>query len=282
MRIFITGGKGQLGRVLHQTLHNHEIVLGDLPEVDITDRVGLETAVSQANPDIIIHCAAYTNVDGCAENPTLAYKVNGLGTQNVALICQKYHIELVHISTNEVFSGEREDGYEEWMPLSPINPYGRSKASAEFHVRSLLNNYYIVRPAWLYAPEGKNFVHAILNHATTNGRIRVVTDEIGNPTNVHDLANSINQLIETKQYGTYHLVNEGHCSRWEFANEILKLTKLTHVENEKITSDVFKRPSTPPTYGHMHNLAGSAIGIQLRPWQDALADFIQNNITVAQ
>ena len=274
MRIFITGSKGQLGTALQKQLNQYEVVSADLPEVDISHREQLETAVCNAKPDMIIHCAAYTNVDGCAKDPQLAYKVNGLGTQNVALICQKQNIELVHISTNEVFSGELESGYEEWMPLSPINPYGRSKASAEHHVTSLLSKFYIVRPAWLYAPEGKNFVHAILRNARKNGQIQVVTDEIGNPTHVTDLAIAIKQLIHTKQYGTYHLVNEGHCSRWEFANEILKCANLEHVENKPIHSSQFQRLSTPPAFGHLHNIAGAAIGIKLRPWQEALAEFI--------
>ena len=275
MRIFITGGNGQLGTALQQQFNDYDVTVADLPEVDISHREILETAVSQAAPDIIIHCAAYTNVDGCAKDPALAYRINGLGTQNVALICQAHNIEMLHISTNEVFSGDQEEGYEEWMPLNPINPYGRSKAAAEYHVKALLNKYYIVRPAWLYAPGGRNFVHAILRNAQKLGEIQVVEDEIGNPTHVNDLAAAIKQLIHTKQYGTYHLVNQGHCSRWEFANEILKYANLAHIKNRPILSTQFTRPSTPPVFGHLHNMAGAAIGITLRPWREALADFMK-------
>ncbi|MCP4426016.1 MAG: NAD(P)-dependent oxidoreductase, partial [Chloroflexi bacterium] len=184
------------------------------------------TAVSQAQPDVVIHTAAYTDVNGCALNPELAYKVNGLGTQNVALACREFDAEMVHISTNEVFGGNRLDGYEEWMPLDPCNPYGRSKAAAEFHVRSIMNRAYIARFSWLYAPGGRNFIHAILNRARSTGQIRVVTDEVANPTYVKDLAEAIARLITTHQYGTYHLGNSGACSRWEFANEILRLAGL--------------------------------------------------------
>ncbi|MEM7336307.1 MAG: dTDP-4-dehydrorhamnose reductase [Chloroflexota bacterium] len=276
MRIFITGGNGQLGTALQQQLNHHDLFIADLPDVDISHRQQLETAVCQAKPNIIIHCAAYTNVDGCAKDPELAYKINGLGTQNVALICQERNIEMVHISTNEVFSGRDESGYNEWAPLNPNNPYGHSKAAAEHHVTRLLNKFYIVRSAWLYAPEGKNFVHAILHNARKNGQIQVVTDEIGNPTYVHDLAVAITQLIQTKQYGTYHLVNQGHCSRWEFANEILKCAGLAHVKNRPILSTEFQRLSTPPAFGHLHNVAGAAIGVKFRPWQEALAEFIKN------
>lgn len=274
MRILITGGKGQLGHALQERLANHDLIIVDLPELDITDRAALSTAVDAARPALIIHCAAYTDVEGCAANPALAYRVNGLGTQNVALACLETGAALVHVSTNEVFGGTQPDGYDEWMPLAPCNPYGRSKAAAEAHVRHILQRSYIVRTAWLYAPGGRNFIHSILRHAREKGDIRVVTDEIGNPTYVRDLADAIARLIATGQYGTYHFVNAGACSRWEFANEILRLAGLTNVVNVPIASDAFERRSTPPLEAALNNVAGAAIGITLRPWQAALADYI--------
>ena len=182
MKIMITGANGQLGTALQVALIGNELTLIDLPEVDITDREAVFTAVSHAKPAVIIHCAALTNVDGCAQNPALAYKVNGLGTQNIALACQQFGAEMLHISTNEVFRGDNEAGYEEWMALDPNNPYGRSKAAAEMHVKNILTRFYIVRLAWLFAPGGHNFIHAILRRARQEERVRVVTDEIGNPT----------------------------------------------------------------------------------------------------
>lgn len=274
MKILITGILGQLGTALQKALDGHDISGIDLPEVDITNREAVFTAVSHHTPDLIIHTAAYTDVDGCARNPELAYKVNGLGTQNVALACQKFNAELIHISSNEVFAGDRMDGYEEWMPLNPCNAYGRSKAAAEFHVRSLLSRYYIVRFSWLFAPGGRNFIHAILDRARTTGHLRVVTDEVANPTYVKDLTAAIAQLIETQQYGTYHLPNSGACSRWEFANEILRLAGLENVTNAPILSSEFVRPSTPPPYAPLNNIAGAAIGVVLRPWPEALADYM--------
>lgn len=275
MRIFITGNKGQLGAALEKQLAEHDITGVDLPEVDITDRAALTAVMADANPDVVIHCAAYTDVDGCARDPALAYRVNGLGTQNVALACAEIGAELVHVSTNEVFAGDRPDGYEEWMPLHPINPYGRSKAAAEFHVRALLPRHYIVRIAWAFAPGGRNFIHAILRRARETGAVRVVTDEVGNPTYMKDAAGAIGRLIETQQYGTYHFTNAGHCSRWAFANEILRQAGLDNVTNIPILSKEFKRPSTPPPYAALHNVAGKAIGIELRPWQDALAEYLE-------
>ena len=275
MKIMIIGAKGQLGTALQSALAQHQLTPLDLPELDITDRAAVETAVSHHNPALSINTAAYTNVDGCARDPQLAYQVNGLGTQNIALVCQKQGAALCHISTNEVFSGDNPDGYEEWMPRNPINAYGRSKAAAEQHVQNILNNFYIVRLAWLFAPGGKNFVHAILNRARQTGQVRVVTDEIGNPTYVKDLAEAIAQLVATGQYGIYHFTNSGSCSRWGFANEILRLAGLDEAVNTPILSSAFKRPSTPPPYGALHNIAGAAIGITLRPWQEALAEYME-------
>lgn len=277
MRILITGGKGQLGTALPAVLTEHEVTAVDVDELDITSRVAVFTAVNTTRPDLLIHCAAYTNVDGCARDPELAYRVNGLGTQNVALACQQFGLEMVHISTNEVFSGQEPGGYEEWMARNPANAYGRSKAAAESHVQNILNRAYIVRTAWLYAPGGRNFIHAILNRARETGQVRVVTDEIGNPTYVNDLAVAIAQLIETHQYGIYHFVNSGACSRWQFANEILRLAGLTDVVNTPILSREFGRPSTPPPFGALHNIAGAALGITLRPWPEALGDYMSRH-----
>lgn len=274
MRILITGANGQLGRALQGALTAHDLVLVDLPDIDITTQKAIEHVIDESTPDLTIHCAAYTDVDGCARNPELAHRINAFGTQNVALACRAAAIPLVHISTNEVFSGDDPAGYEEWRPLSPRNPYGRSKAAAETHVRNLLNAYYIVRTAWLFAPGGRNFVHAILRRARETGQVRVVTDEIGNPTYVGDLAEAIARLITTGQYGIYHLVNEGSCSRWAFAGEILRQAGLDATSNVPILSSAFQRPSSPPPFGALHNLNGAALGIRLRPWQEALADYM--------
>ena len=274
MRILITGADGQLGTALQHALAGQDVTPVDLPAVDVSDRPAIAAAVDAARAELVIHCAAYTDVDGCARDPLLAHRVNTLGTQNVALACQAAGIPLAHISTNEVFAGDDPTGYEEWRPLAPRNAYGRSKAAAEVAVGQLLNQYYIIRTAWLYAPGGRNFVHAILRQAREAGAVRVVTDEVGNPTYVADLAAAIARLVTTGQFGVYHFVNEGACSRWAFANEILRLAGLGEVINTPILSSQFTRPSSPPPYGALHNRNGAAIGITLRPWQMALADYL--------
>ena len=278
MRIVITGGLGQLGRALQVELNDHDLTIVDLPEFDITESRVMKSVVRDAGAELVIHCAAYTDVDGCARDPELAYKVNALGTQNVALACLNAGAEMVHISTNEVFAGDDPAGYEEWRSLNPINAYGRSKAAAEHYVRNILQRYYIVRLAWLFAPGGRNFIHAILERARDVGHLRVVADEIGNPTYSKDLAQAIAQLTMTGQYGIYHFVNENSCSRWAFANEILRLGNLAHVTNEPILGREFKRASSPPPFGGLHNIAGAAIGIKIRPWQEALAEYMDETV----
>jgi dTDP-4-dehydrorhamnose reductase len=274
MRIFITGANGQLGTALQIQLTEYELFCADLPEVDITNKQQLLSEMKGFQPDVVIHCAAYTDVEGAAKNPQLAYRVNGLGTQNVALACLQLGAEMLHISTNEVFAGDQPDGYEEWMRIDPINPYARSKAAAEYHVRSILSRYYIVRTAWLYARGGHNFIHAILHSAREGRKLRVVSDEVGNPTYARDLAEAIVKLIATQQYGTYHFVNEGACSRLTFARETLRLSGLGDVPVTPILSSEFLRTSSPPQYSALKNIAGAAIGIRLRPWQDALAEYL--------
>ncbi len=279
MRILITGAEGQLGKTLQKMLQDHDLALADLPDADITDRENIFSLITTFQPSIVIHCAAYTDVDGCTRNPDIAYRVNSLGTQNVALACAESGATMVHISTNEVFSGSQPEGYEEWMPLNPRNTYGRSKAAAEDHVRSILRRHYIVRPAWLFAPGGHNFIHVILDQAQKNGRLSVVTDEIGNPTYAEDLAEAITQLIQTRQYGIYHLVNQGSCSRYEFAQEILRQTGLGNTTIKPILSSEFQRDSAPPPYGVLKNISGTAIGISLRPWQQAVSDYIHKYVS---
>ena len=277
MRIFITGCKGQLGRALYAALAGEELSGCDLPELDITDREAIGAAIVDFAPDVVIHAAAWTHVDGCARDPERAYRVNALGTQNVALACARVGAPMVYISTNEVFDGEATEPYREWDPVHPINPYGRSKAAGEWFVHHLLNRFYIVRTAWLYAPGGRNFPHRIVQLADERGRLRVVTDEVGNPTYAPDLAQALAALIRTDAYGVYHFTNAGYCSRYDFAREILRVTGREQVPVEPITLDQFQRDSTPPRFAPLANTAGAALGITLRPWQEALAEFLGND-----
>jgi dTDP-4-dehydrorhamnose reductase len=273
MRILITGHKGQLGRALHARLPAASGA--DLPEVDITTPASIDAVVDADGPELIIHCAAMTDVDGAARDPALAYRINGLGTQNVALAAARVGAALLHISTNEVFDGASGRPYFEFDATGPLNAYGRSKLAAEWFVTHLLPRFYIVRTAWLTAPGGRNFVHRILQLADERGALRVVTDEVANPTFVNDLADALVQLIATGRYGLYHLTNSGHCSRHAYASRILALAGRGHVPVEPITLADYPRASTPPPFGALANTAAAALGISLRPWEEALEDFLQ-------
>ena len=276
MRIYITGIKGQLGRTLERALGAHTVSGADLPEVDITDLASIRADVARFRPDVVIHAAAMTDVDGCARNPDLAYRVNALGTRNVAVACQDAGCPMLAISTNEVFDGTSDQPYLEFDPTRPINPYAKSKHAAEVFVRDLLTRFYIVRTAWLYGYGGNNFVAKILKRARQDDRLQVVTDEISAPTFAQDLAGAIARLIETGAYGVYHFTNAGFCSRFDFAREILARAGLPHLAIEPIKLADLSRPSTPPPYTPLRNFCGEQIGISLRPWPAALAEYIAN------
>jgi dTDP-4-dehydrorhamnose reductase len=274
MRIFITGCKGQLGAALFDAFGDDTVAGCDLPELDITDRREIHAAVAAFRPDAVIHAAAWTDVDGCARDPDRAYFTNGVGTQNVALSCAECEAAMLYVSTNEVFSGDASEPYREWDPVQPLNPYGRSKAAGEWYTSHLLKRFYIARTAWLYDRRGRNFPHRILELADTQSHLRVVADEIGNPTYAPDLAVAIRSLLATQAYGVYHLVNSGIASRYDFAHEILHLAGMTEVQLEPIHSDDFARASTPPRYAPLANTAAAALGIELPAWQDGLARFL--------
>jgi dTDP-4-dehydrorhamnose reductase len=273
MRIVLTGHKGQLGLSLQQPLAGEDLLGLDLPEHDITDPVLTLKSIVQFRPEVVIHAAAITNVDGCERDPELAFRVNALGSQNVALACGQCGAAMVHVSTNDVFDGRLGRPYYEWDNPSPQSVYARSKAAAEFYVRNLLNRFYIVRTAWLYAREGDNFVTKIIAAADRLGTLRVVTDEVSAPTYAPDLARAIAQLISTEHYGIYHFTNSGSCSRFDWACKILELSGRGNVPVEPITHAEWQRAAPPPLYAPLVNFAGAALGIVLRPWEQALEEY---------
>ena len=278
MRIAITGHKGQLGRALQEVLKRETLLGLDLPEYDITDRQGVSQAITDFAPHVVIHAAAMTNVDGCERDPDTAYRINGLGTQNIALACQRCNAVMVYISTNEVFDGTKNEPYLEFDRPHPINAYGRSKLAGEFFTQALLSRFYIVRTAWLFARGGNNFVTKIIRAADKWGELRVVTDEVSSPTYAPDLAEAIAKLIRTEHYGIYHFTNEGICSRYDFAVKILELSGRGHIPIHPITSNQYTRASTPPPYSPIRNLCGATVlGIRLRPWEEALRAYFEGD-----
>jgi len=275
MRVVITGDKGRLGRALHEALSDDDVLGLDLPECDLTKPSVLAEALMPFRPEVVIHTAAMTNVDACERDPEAAFRANTLATQNVALACAGGGATMVHISTNDVFDGTLGRPYYEWDPPAPKSVYARSKAAAELVVRSLLQQFYIVRTAWLYAPGGSSFVTKILAAADRPAGLRVVTDEVSSPTYAPHLAQAITVLMRTGHFGFYHLINSGYCSRYEWACEILRLAGRNDVPIEPITTPDWPRPAPPPLYTPLVNLAGSALGITLPTWQAGLQAYFE-------
>ncbi len=273
MRIAVTGAGGQLGKALQRVLADaHEVIPLSRADLDL-EHPDCVQALVETRAQCVIHPAAYTNVDGCARDPDRAYRVNALGTRYVALACQALDVPLVYISTNEVFDGASTAPYAEYDRPAPINPYGFSKWAGEQAVRELLRRFYIVRVAWLFGGE-RNFVRTVLRLANERNEIAMVADEIGSPTYAPDVAGAIARLIETPYYGTYHLVNEGFCSRYEFAAATLRLAGRTDVTLRPIALAEYQRASRVPPYTPLRNVAAAELGIRLRSWEEALAEYV--------
>jgi dTDP-4-dehydrorhamnose reductase len=277
MRILITGAGGRLGGELARQLQarQHTITGVDVGQMDITDFERVQQMVAEVRPELVLHCAALTAVDYCAEHPDEALAINGYGTQAVAQACQAHDAALLYVSTNEVFDGRARAAYQEYDRPNPPNPYGYSKWVGEQLVRDLVARHFIVRTSWLIAHGGQNFVHAILSAAGAGQPLRVVTNEVASPTYSRDLAAAITALIETGRYGIYHLVNAGHCSRYTLARHVLDLAGYTGTPIEPITLAEYRRASCPPPRSILRNFAAARLGITLRPWQDAVAAFLE-------
>ncbi len=281
MRILVTGAAGRLGGKLLTSLaeRGHEVsgadIVGDnVTRIDIGDFDATRALIADVKPDVVIHPAAWTDVDGCAKDPEKAIAINGFGTQHVALAAANIGAAVMYVSSNEVFDGNSSRPYREYDVTNPINPYGYSKWVGERALVNINPRHYIVRTSWLFAHGGKNFIQAVLNNAAAGKQLRIVTDEVANPTYNEDLAEAIGQLVETERFGIYHMVNEGGCSRWEFARYFLDRLGQADVPIEKIVLADWPRASAPPHYATMSNLAGKHIGITLRPWQEAVDAFL--------
>ena len=277
MKILVTGAHGLLGRRLLVAIAER----GHMPfgvgrsALDINDFDKVKRVIGEAQPELVIHCAALTQVDRCAEQPDEALRVNGIGTQQIALACQKFGLPLAYISTNEVFDGEQVAGYLEYDQPRPINPYGYSKWVGEQVVRDLLPRHYIIRTSWGFAHGGDNFLHRVIKAAAHGDPVSVVTNEIATPTYADDLAAAIGRLVETERFGIYHLVNDGRASRFQFARYLLDCAGYRHISITPIISAQRPRPSRPPVYGVLRNFAAAQVGITLRPWQAAVTQFFE-------
>jgi dTDP-4-dehydrorhamnose reductase len=284
MRVLITGGQGQLGRCLRQALAQRPhaaVTVWELADHDISDPAAAQW-VAELAPDVVINAAAWTNVDGAEANPQAAYAANTLAPKYLAEGCAACGAALLQVSTNEVFRGQPGVFYREYDPTDGGgSAYARSKLAAERAVAQLLNRFYIVRIAWLFGPGGSNFPTKIAGAADRTGSLRVVDDEWGNPTYAPDVAEAMVQLVESGRYGIYHLVNDGWCSRYDLACAVLQESGRGHVPITAIKSGEWQRPTNPPPHAVLLNEAGAALGIRLRPWQEAVAEYCRCELAPA-
>lgn len=278
MRVFVTGVKGQLGYdvVNELTKRGHTAIGADIEEMDITDADACRRIITDADPEAVIHCAAYTAVDAAEDNEELCRKVNADGTRNIARVCRELDIKMMYISTDYVFNGQ---GTRPWEPddvREPLNVYGKTKCEGEMAVEELVKKFFTVRIAWVFGVNGKNFIKTMLRLGKERGAVSVVDDQIGSPTYTYDLARLLVDMIESEQYGRYHATNEGLCSWFEFAVEIFKQAGMDEVKVTPVDSTQFPAKAKRPMNSRMDKSKLADNGFEPLPsWQDALKRYLK-------
>lgn len=290
MKILITGASGQVGSQLINILNNGRSELGEIPgsfkvaeiigkgskELDVSNFKKVNSFIREIKPDIIINAAAYTNVDSCESNEEKAFKVNALGARNLAIASEKIGAKLVHISTDYVFSGQGHRAIKEYEIAAPQSVYGKSKALGDSYVREFCSKYFIVRPSWVYGYNGSNFVYTMLKVAKEKGNLKVVKDQIGNPTNAEDLSHHILKIANTEEYGVYNCSGIGECSWYDFACKIIEFSNID-CKVEACTTEEYPTPTKRPAYSSLDNMMlRCTVGDEMRTWQEALKVFMNN------
>lgn len=252
-KILVTGAKGMLGSDLCPILEKekYEVIKTDIDNLDITDFKNTQKTLLKYKPNIIIHCAGYTDVDKAQENIDIARKINFEGTQNLAKICADLDIKIIYISTDYVFDGKKNSPYKIYDKPNPINNYGLTKLEGENAIKKYCKNYIIARTSWLYGIYGKNFVETMLN-LSNKENIKVVNDQIGCPTWTQDLSNALIKLIKENKKGIFHTCSSGQTTWYNFAKEIFKLSDLK-VNLSPCTTEEYKSPAERPKYSVMDN-----------------------------
>lgn len=277
MKVLVTGVKGQLGYDVVNELRKRDIepIGVDIQEMDITDADSVDRVITASQADAVIHCAAYTAVDAAEDNQEICHKVNVDGTQNIATVCKKLGIKMMYISTDYVFDGQ---GTRPWEPddeRHPLNVYGQTKYEGELSIQNTLDQYFIVRIAWVFGVNGKNFIKTMLNLAETHDHLTVVNDQYGSPTYTYDLAKLLVDMIVTDKYGIYHATNEGICTWYEFACEIFRQAGV-QVEVEPVSSETFPAKAKRPSNSRMSKDKLEQNGFRRLPaWQDAVGRYLK-------
>ena len=276
MKYLVTGTRGQLGYDVVLELERRgltEIFKATLENMDLTDEQTVKSVIENENPDVVIHCAAYTNVDGAEEDKDNCILINGTATKWVAESCKKIAAKLIYISTDYVFDGSKVGIYEPSDEKFPLNVYGKSKSEGEDN--ALLNpKTFVVRTSWVYGINGKNFVKTMLRLATMKTELSVVCDQVGSPTYTKDLAKLLVDMSMTEKYGTYHATNEGFCSWYDFAKKIFELTDTT-ILLHSISSDEYPQKAIRPKNSRLSKECLVQNGFEKLPnWEDSLREYI--------
>ncbi|MFD0615915.1 dTDP-4-dehydrorhamnose reductase [Paenibacillus sp. GCM10027629] len=279
MKIIVTGANGQLGQDVVRIFAEmgHDVLACSRQELDITNQLQCESVIFAHQPNAIIHCAAYTAVDAAETDEDGAYLVNAVGSRNIAVAAEKVGAKVCYISTDYVFDGNSTVAYREYDNTDPQTVYGKSKRAGEHLVQTLSSKYYIVRTSWVYGAHGNNFVKTMLKLGAEKPSLQVVHDQVGSPTYTDDLAHFLEELIQTEYYGIYHASNTDSCSWYEFAQAIFEEAGLK-AELLPCTTEQFPRPARRPSNSVMEHLSIRTNGLRdLRPWRDALKEFIEVN-----
>jgi dTDP-4-dehydrorhamnose reductase len=276
MRVLVTGYNGQLGFDVVKRLKilNVECLGVDRKDFDLTNELETKEFIKNYNPDVVVHCAAYTAVDKAEEEKEMCYKVNVLGTRYIAQACVDIDAKMVYISTDYVFDGEGEKPFEVTDEPRPINYYGQTKYEGELEVKKYVDKAFIIRVSWVFGLNGNNFVKTMLKLGKEREQLNVVVDQIGSPTYTYDLAKLIADMIFTKKYGTYHATNEGYCSWYEFACEILNLAGINVAVNPIRTED-YPTKAVRPKNSRLSKKSLELGGFDKLPdWKDGLKRYI--------
>jgi dTDP-4-dehydrorhamnose reductase len=276
MRFVVTGAKGMLGgRVLDELVRTDDAVGVDIDELDVTDPASVTSFCREIEPNVIIHCAAFTDVDGSEQDPKRVFEVNALGTRNICVAAAERKAAVCYVSTDYVFDGEKRSPYNEYDDPNPLNVYGESKLAGEWYVRHLLNEFFVVRSSGLYGPGGKNFVNTILQKAQAGESLSVVDDQTSAPTYTVDLAQAIGKIVHSNLWGIYHVCNGGSCTWYDFAREVVTIGSSHEAVVSPTTSEAYGAAARRPGYSVLDNsVFNSSFLSPLRGWKEALADFI--------
>ena len=257
----------------------HDVIGVNSRDFDITEKDTTIEFIKKIKPELIIHSAAYTDVDGCEKNIDKAFKVNALGARNIAIAAQEMNAAMLYVSSDYVYDGQKETPYFEYDRTNPLSIYGKSKLEGENFVKSIVNKHFIIRTSWLFGKNGKNFVRTMLELSKTKDSLNIVDDQIGSPTYTLDLAKAIKVLVESGYYGTYHLTNSEYCSWYDFTKYIYKIANIKYVKINPITTEELGRPAPRPKNSRLEKFYWKLNGFtELRSHKEAVEEYIKELI----